>query len=187
MAVRLAGYRIRQCRDAAGVKRRATPGEPGHGKVETAPEQVDRADLADETRAEPLEDLRDRDKRPEKARDRVGIVGPGLPVVTERDRVRHLVGPAMKLRGAAERGDHLDKARVEFGNRHRAERNGGAAPVAGRADNGMIEEVECDLDGARTVQDGPVVSPRALTYSVACQEWLTHGVRASRYLPTICV
>src|SRR5262249_9197647 len=31
-----------------------------------------------------------------------------------------------------------------------------------------------------------VVNPRALTYRVACQEWLSQGVRASRYLPTTC-
>ena len=34
---------------------------------------------------------------------------------------------------------------------------------------------------------GPVVSPRGLTYSVTCQEWLIHGVWAMRILPTICV
>ena len=34
---------------------------------------------------------------------------------------------------------------------------------------------------------GEVVSPRAVTYSVTCQEWLIQGVWASRILPTICV
>src|ERR1700747_1881880 len=34
---------------------------------------------------------------------------------------------------------------------------------------------------------GEVVSPREVTYSVTCQEWLIHGLSVSRILPTICV
>src|SRR4051812_7728369 len=34
---------------------------------------------------------------------------------------------------------------------------------------------------------GDVVSPRAVGYSVTCQEGVIHGVRARRTLPTICV
>ena len=34
---------------------------------------------------------------------------------------------------------------------------------------------------------GEVPSPRAVTYSGTCQPWFSHGVSASRTLPTICV
>src|SRR2546423_9330597 len=34
---------------------------------------------------------------------------------------------------------------------------------------------------------GDVVSPRAVTYSVTCHEWLVHGVWVRRTLPTICM
>src|SRR6516165_7454680 len=40
---------------------------------------------------------------------------------------------------------------------------------------------------ARPYGIGEVVRPRAVTYSVTCQEWLVHGLSVSRILPTIWV
>src|SRR6266513_5532841 len=40
---------------------------------------------------------------------------------------------------------------------------------------------------ARPCGIGEVVRPRAVTYSVTCQEWLVHGLSVKRILPTICV
>src|SRR2546430_10901782 len=40
---------------------------------------------------------------------------------------------------------------------------------------------------ARPCGIGEVVRPRAVTYSVTCQEWFVHGLSVSRILPTICV
>jgi hypothetical protein len=33
---------------------------------------------------------------------------------------------------------------------------------------------------------GPVLRPRAVTYSVTCHQWLRNGTSAIRTLPTIC-
>ena len=52
----------------------------------------------------------------------------------------------------------------------------------------MGAEVELDLErrGRRAGIDD-VVSPRGVTYSVTCHQWLTIGACARRILPTICV
>ena len=52
----------------------------------------------------------------------------------------------------------------------------------------MVDEIELDGESRGPVAAiGGVPSPRAVTYRVTCQEWLSHGVSASRTLPTICV
>ena len=76
---------------------------------------------------------------------------------------------------------------VEFVDAHRPQHHLPVMPVAGADPQHMVNKVEVDLERRPLVWIGPVVSPRALTYSVTCQEWLSHGVCASRILPTTCV
>ena len=63
MAIGFAGDAVGKAGDAAGMLRRLPPGEAGNGKVKAAPEEMDRAGLAEEARPEALEDRHDPGKR----------------------------------------------------------------------------------------------------------------------------
>src|SRR4030095_5346171 len=56
VAIGLAGDGIGQIGDAAGMKRRGAARKSGDGKIEAAPEEVDRADLAEKARPEQSKD-----------------------------------------------------------------------------------------------------------------------------------
>src|SRR3954463_9486474 len=110
-----------------------------------------RADLAEEAGAKAIEHILDRDERLEEARYRHCIIGPGASVIPKRHRVRYLVWPPVKFRGAAEGGDQVHEARVDLGRRHRLKRKSGGSAIARHADDRMFDEIEGDLDGSWAV------------------------------------
>src|ERR1051326_534184 len=67
------------------MRRRAPSGQARHREVEAAPEEVDRADLAEEVAAEFRKDVAGRDEDAPKARDGGGVVRGVLRVFLERD------------------------------------------------------------------------------------------------------
>src|SRR5246127_1113278 len=83
ITIGLARYVVGQTRNAARVKRGRTPGEAGHGKIKTAPEEMHGTDFSDEGRTKPREDADDGYQRFEETRHRLGIVRPLLPVMRE--------------------------------------------------------------------------------------------------------
>src|ERR1017187_3862268 len=79
-------------RYAAGMARRAPARKARHRKIETAPEEMHRAGLAEEGGAELFEHPVGIDKNLQKAPHRVGVVR-GMPVVLRKsDRLRQFVG-----------------------------------------------------------------------------------------------
>ena len=131
MAIGLARHRVGQGRNAAGMERSGASREARHRKVEAAPEQMDRAHLAEIGRAEALQHPIDRDRRVEKARHGLGSIGPLCLVVVNGTGSGTSLGPPVEFGRAAERADEIEKACVKVGNRHRAERELRPAPVGG--------------------------------------------------------
>src|SRR5688572_28912890 len=86
VAVGLAGHRIGQMRDAAGMPWRRPARETGHREVEAAPEEMDRAHLADEARAEQAKDAVGREQAAEQPARAVGIIVARRDILLEADR-----------------------------------------------------------------------------------------------------
>src|SRR5690606_36049095 len=90
----------------------------------------------------------DPDQRLMEAGDRVGVVRARLAIIGERDRIGYLARPSVHLRRAPERAHEIEEAAVELAHRRRTEIES-LAPAARRgADDGMIDEIEHDLDAA---------------------------------------
>src|SRR5882672_469829 len=85
------GDRIGQMRHAARMARRATAREARYRQIETAPEEMHRACLAEEAGAELLEDAVGIDEDLQEAPDGVGIVGSVRGVFGEFYRIGQLV------------------------------------------------------------------------------------------------
>ena len=155
MAVGFARDFVGQGRDAARVQRRLPAGKARHRKVETPPEKMHRADLAEIAGAERLQHAGHRDACPEEARHGIGIVGSLGAVLGERNCVRDFVRPAVQFRRPAERANEVQRACMEGGDRHRLERKSGRAAVGGLSDHLMVDQVEAELDAARSIRHQP--------------------------------
>jgi hypothetical protein len=110
--------------------RRSASGEARHGKIETAPEEVNGTDFAEEPRPEPVEDAVDRHERLEEARHGRGVVRPLLPIMPKRYRMGDLVGPTVEFRYTAETSNQFAELAVKLGNAHRPERDFPLRPSA---------------------------------------------------------
>src|SRR6266511_2041350 len=86
-------------RDAAGVGGRAPSAEARGREVERAPEELHRARLAEEARAEALEDHVSAQQRGRETADRFAVVRANLDVVAEGDRRGDLARHAVDMRG----------------------------------------------------------------------------------------
>jgi len=78
-------------RHAAGVQRRGPAGKPRHREIEAAPEEMHRAALADEARAELPEHAVALHQRPPEAVRGVRFVVAQHRVLRERRRVRQFI------------------------------------------------------------------------------------------------
>src|SRR5262245_14279418 len=93
---------VGQMRHAAGMTRRATAGKPRYRKIETAPEEMHRARLAEKAGAELFEDAVAIDEDLQEAPDSVGIVGSMRGVFGEFDRIGQFVRRLVDRNGDAE-------------------------------------------------------------------------------------
>ena len=147
-----AGHRIGQIRHAAGMARRAPAGEARHREIETAPEEMHRARLAEEAGAELLEDAVAVHEDLQEAPDRVGIVGGMRGVLRKPDRVRQLVRHLVDGNGNAEFGKRGDRRGMEARDRLSGERKLPLCAVAGRDPQDVIDEIEVDLERSRAIR-----------------------------------
>src|SRR3954465_2517398 len=85
--------------------------------VEPAPEKMDRAYLAEESRAKAHENALDEEHGTPEAPDRVGVVGTKRFVFGEGNRLRHLVGPVMHVDLDAELCEGGPEATVKIADR----------------------------------------------------------------------
>jgi hypothetical protein len=162
----------------------ATPGKAGYCEIEAAPKEIDRTDLADITGPKSTKNAIDRDDRPEEARYGVGVIRPRSPIVSKWNGIGNFVRAIVELRRAAKLTDQVQEARMKLGNGHWAKLKACSASLRRCANDSMVEKIEADFHPIAPSGIMEVVSPRALTYRVACQEWFTQGVQASLYLPT---
>src|SRR3546814_7682624 len=91
VGVGLAGDFIRKVGYAARMQRRTPAREARHRQIEAAPEEVYGAHLADVARTELLEHAIDLVQHSPEALCVLRVVGGVLPILAERDWVRHLV------------------------------------------------------------------------------------------------
>src|SRR5690606_17516823 len=95
--------------------------ESGDGEIETTPEEVHRARLAEERGTETLHHDADAYERLKEAADGLGIIGARCAVLREGDPVRNFARAAVESRRCAERAQQIEKARVKLGDGHRRE------------------------------------------------------------------
>src|SRR4029077_1199939 len=136
------------------MARRAPPGETRYRQVKTAPEEMHRARLAEESGAELLEDAVAVHKNLQEAPDRVGIVGGMGSVQRKPDRVRQLVRHLVDGKGNVEFGKRSDRRGMEARNRLSGERELPLCAVAGRDPQNVFDEIKVDLERSRAIRYG---------------------------------
>src|SRR5262249_30628646 len=123
-------------------------------EIEAAPEEVDRAALADEPRPEDLEDPIHLDQRMPEAARRVRVVCRMPLVLLERGGIRDLVRHGPDANRHAELPERLHDTGVELRDRSGTQRER-AHPAGGGLDQQpMGDEVERDGEARRAVRDG---------------------------------
>jgi hypothetical protein len=142
----LTRHGVGQPRHASLMLWRASSRKPRDGKIEAAPKELHRADLAEIPRAEIFEHTVDLDQRPPEAAYRFGIIGCVRPVPLEWYRRGHLVWHAADCGAQTKLICHRKEARIEVGDRHRFERDDAARSVAQGADQLVIHKIEIELD-----------------------------------------
>lgn len=105
----------RQSASAAGCR----IGEPGHSKIEAAPEKVHWADFAAIPGTKFLEDVADGTECSVKSCDGIRIIRSRSHILGERHRIFQFIPATVKCGNAAEDFDHPDQVTVRIGNRHR--------------------------------------------------------------------
>jgi hypothetical protein len=185
MAIRLPCHIIGQSRNAAWVEWSATPGKAGYCEIEAAPKEMNWTDLPNIGGAKSTKHALDRDDRPEEARYGVRVIGPRLPIVSKWNGIGNFIWATVELCRAAEFPDQVQEAFMNLGNGHRAKRESCSASPCRCANIAWSRRSKAISSPTAPSGIIDVVRPRALTYRVACHEWFTQGVRASRYLPMI--
>src|ERR1700739_33899 len=100
-------------RNAPGMARCASAGKTRYREIETAPEEMDRAGLAEEAGAELFEHPVDTDKNLQKPLHRVWIVGGMLVILRKPNRIRQFVRHVVDGNVNAEFGERGHDRRVE--------------------------------------------------------------------------
>src|SRR5258708_31057609 len=134
-------------RHAAGMARRAAAGKTRHSEIETAPEKLQRAGLAEEAGAELLEHPIGIEKNLKKAPERVRVVGGVRVILREADRLRQFVRHLVDHDVNAELGENSHNSRVKTSNRFSGQGKLPRCAFTGRNPRMMIDEVEVDLEG----------------------------------------
>ena len=146
MRIGFARDRVGQSGHAAGMERRRPSGKAGDREVEAAPEEMDRARLAEEAAAEELEDAIGLDERAPETMGRGAVVGSVGAVERKADRVGNLVRCFVDRYRDAEPVQEIDDPTMEGGNSLRRERKRPFLATAGASEEAVADEVELDLE-----------------------------------------
>ena len=128
-----------------GVERRRPTGEAGHGEVEAAPEEMNRADLAQKCRAELLQHPIGGEKGAVKPFCASAIVAARRSILGEADGRLDLVGRRMDRNVAAALADQGHERGVEVRHRRRAERDRRLAAPVDQADT-VTDQIDHELE-----------------------------------------
>ena len=141
-------------RRTARMRRRRASREPGHRQIETAPEEVDGADLADEASPELMEHAVALHQAAPEPVDRLAVIAGVFDVLIEgRVEARHLDRHRPHPRRQPELVEVGHELVVEVGHGPRLELHRPPLPVVGGDAETMVLEVEVDLEGAVAVRD----------------------------------
>src|SRR3954470_23306506 len=139
-------------RHTAGVARRASSRETCHRKIETAPEEMHRAPLAEKAGAELLEHAIAVHEDLQETFYSVRVVGRMRAVQRKPDRVRQFVRHLVDSSSNAEFAERRHSGGVEAGDGVPGKRELPLCAVAGRDAQDVIDEIEVDLERSRTVR-----------------------------------
>ena len=137
--------RIGQSGHAAGMERSPPSGETSYCEIKAAPEEVDRAYLAQKAAAEKLEHAIGLDERAPEGMRRVGIIGSMQPIIREADRVLHLVRHFVYANGDPDAVQEIENPAVKLGNGLRFERMRPLRTPAGADGEAVTNEIKLNL------------------------------------------
>src|SRR6185369_3819170 len=123
-------------------------------KIEASPEEMDRAALAKEGRAELEEHPLDFSQDAPMPFGKVAIVGRVGIVLVEADRIGQLVRHVMNADLDAELLQRLDDLGIEIGDRPRIKPDLPDRTVVGRSDQRVIQKVQLELEAIRDGRRG---------------------------------
>src|SRR4029453_18458656 len=115
-----------------------------------SPEEMDRAALADESRAELVQHAVRRERRAPEALGGIGIVRAMRLVAIEWDAVLDLCGRRADRRGELELIERGAHGAVEICDRARAQIDRAAISTARREDEAVVDEVHLEIERARS-------------------------------------
>src|SRR5215472_18134096 len=121
------------------MERGRPPRETGHGEVEAAPKEMNRARFAQEAGSKKLEYAIGLDERAPKAVGGGGVVGGVGAVLRKWDRIGHLVRHFMDGDRDPNAVQELDDSMIEVGNGSRLQRQLARLPPAGAHDKAMAD------------------------------------------------
>ena len=124
---------------------RRAAGKSRYSKIETAPEKMDRTDLAQEPGSKVLEHAINLHEGAPKPVHRVRIVRRVNRILVEGNRVGNLVWCTMYFRSNTKLVCQCEKLIVEFSDSHGLKRKGLAGAIVQAADQLMIYEIEIEL------------------------------------------
>ncbi|MBV8095187.1 MAG: hypothetical protein JO110_18545 [Acetobacteraceae bacterium] len=125
---------------------RLPPREPGHREIETAPEEMHRACLAEKPGTKELEDAIGLQERAPEAVGRGGVIASMTSILREADRFEHLVRHLVDRDRDAEAVQEGDRPPMEIGNGLRLERKAPLLAATCAREEAMSDEIELDLE-----------------------------------------
>src|SRR5215510_11271655 len=138
-------------RNASWMAWRTAARKAGHRQIEAAPEKMHRARLADEAGAELFEQAVAVDEDLQEALHRLGIVGGMCRVLRESRWLRQLVRHVADDELDSEFGQRRHHGGVEACDRLPGQRELPLLAVTGGNAQHVVEKVEVDLKGSKTV------------------------------------
>ena len=133
--------------------RRAAPAEPGEGQIEGTPEEMHRTCLPEESTFEPCQGAVGVQQHVKESLSELGIVRSVATIVQERDRRVDLNGYRPYLHGNSQGLEHAHVFSIKVRYRLRSQRDAARCAVARVHDQPMVDEIELDVEGARSVRD----------------------------------
>ena len=148
MRVRLPGHPVGEVRYPTGVRRRGAAREPGTGKVEASPPEVNGTALAEEAAPKLVQHPVSLDQQSPESLGRIGVVRSVGLVLIEADRFGLLdrPGPDMDIHSDSAHRAHDVAIKVRHGSRPQRDR--GVVPLAGFHSEYVLEKIEGQFDRA---------------------------------------
>src|SRR5271156_3449892 len=134
-------------------------GEARDRQIETAPEEMDGAGLAEIAGAEQLEEAIHLDERAPEAMCGLGVIGGVDLVLRETDRVREFVRHFVDFHDNAQAAQEFHHRMVKPGNGLWLERDAAFLALAGAGGEAMEDEVELDLEDFGADRNGRGAEP----------------------------